>query len=702
MILTPRQRTTLDSLCRRIVPDAYSPRDGPGIDLAARVEERLANGDPTLARQVATLLSMFDHPFTGFLFYGTPRRFTNLSGAEQDARLASWEQSRLAIRRTIFQALRRLIVSTYYANPGTHAGIGFRGPFYNREPVVPWEGALLGTSNDDEPVARVASPQHTALNVERTPPDALSAAKFSSGLEGTTQGHEIERDTNISADVCVIGTGAGGAVAAARLAEAGYDVVMLEEGGYWTESNFTELEADMVPRLYADAGARATDDLSISILQGRSVGGSTTINWMITLRTPDWVLDEWEAEHSSEGMGPSDLAPVFDLIEEEIHARLVPDDAHSPSNRIILDGAQKLGWKASVAKINAKNCLRAGFCGLGCRYGAKQSTLVTYIPRALAAGARLYSDVRVEQIEQIERGAKAPKKRVHGTVLDRVTARPTRAFTVEAPIVVLAAGAVGTPIILQRSGLGGGGVGKYLRLHPTSVAVGVYDREIYAAAGIPQSAVCNEFHRGNGTDYGFWIESPALQPALASVAIPGFGAEHRALIERSPNLATLIVLIRDGVERGRSYGKVFLDRRGRTHIRYRMRKDDLNNMLEGLAAAARVQFAAGATEVRTLHSPMCRMRSEADLRLVKRGPHGPNQLGLFSAHVNGTCRIGIDPRTSGCTPDCERHGVPALYIADGSILPTAPAVNPQETIMALATIIAGRIKEQYSTVGGGR
>lgn len=683
-VLTLAQQATLDALCRRIVPAGYAP-DGPRIDLAASVAARLAGGDSTLREQVAMLLTLFDHPLTALVFTGRPRRFTALGPDEQDASLRGWGQSRIALRRTVFQAFRRLILSTFYATPATHPAIGFRGPLHLREPVVPWEGPLDGVPSDAEPVARTggerASHLHHAIGASPAP-------------RGITQGSEMHGDVTLTADVCVIGTGAGGAVVSARLAEAGYDVVMLEEGGYWTAGDFTEDEAEMVPRLYADRGARATDDLAISLLQGRCVGGSTTVNWMIMLRTRDWVLDEWAREHGTEGMQPSDLSPVFDLIEQETHARLVPPDAHAPGNRIILDGAARLGWSATPATINAKDCIRAGFCGVGCRYGAKQSTLVTYVPRALTAGARLYSDLRVDRIDQIERGGKAPLKRVRGTVIDRATHEPRHAITVDAPIVVLAAGAVGTPTILQRSAMGGGGVGRYLRLHPTSAVIGVYDRQMYGTAGIPQSALADGFLHGE-RGYGFWIECPSLLPGLASVAVPGFGDEHRRVMERFPQLGSLIVLARDGAERGRSDGDVRVDRRGRARIRYRLGERDAQTLHDGLAAAARLHLAAGAREALTLHEPGIHVRSERDVDDIAAARRGPNRLSVFSAHVNGTCRIGTDPRTSGVSPSAERHGVSGLYVADGSIFPTAPGVNPQETIMALATIIARRIIDRH-------
>ncbi len=684
-----RQRRTLDALCRRIIPAAFAHGAG-SVDVGSALEARLEH-DNVLRGKVALLLTAFGSRICAVLFNGSYDRFESLDGSRQDAILRKWEESSLGLRRTVMQAFRKLILSTYYAMPEAHAEIGFRGPLYSRETEVEWEGALNGVSSDDEPIARAIAAdirtvhQHMAQDAanasERVPP-------------GVTQFCDVSGDINISADVCVVGTGAGGATAAARLAEAGYDVVILEEGGYWREANFTEQEHEMVPRLYAERGNRATEDLGISLLQGRAEGGSTLVNWMIMLRAPEWVLAEWQRNHGTVGMSAREMADAYEIVENDVHARVVPADAHAPNNRVILEGAASSGWKSTEAKINARQCIRAGFCGLGCRYGAKQSTLLTYIPRALDAGARLYSDARVDRIRIAESGGRAPVKEVSGEIIDRETHAPRARFTVRAPIVVLAAGAVGTPAILQRSGLGGGGVGKFLRLHPTTAVVGRFDREMYGTAGIPQSALSDQFIRENN-DYGFWIECPALLPGLASAAIPGFGASHRAIMEQFPNLASLIVLNRDGSDLGVSNGDVTAARNGSTRIRYKMSSSDSRTLAQGIRAAAQMQFAAGAREVLTLHSPQLQFTSPNELNRILSAPRGVNQLGLFSAHVNGTCRIGGDRSSSGCSPDGERYGAPGVFVADGSLFPTAPGVNPQNTIMALATIVAQRIMNRH-------
>jgi choline dehydrogenase-like flavoprotein len=685
--LSPAQRAALDAFIPCVL-DGAPPGTESRADLVERCDARLEALPPHRRAQLGLALDVLAGRIAVSLAIVTPRRFDSLSVAQQRRCFGRWLDSPLAPLRSAAHSVRRLILAVHYARPEVAEAIGYAGPLHLRSPQVPWEGPLSGVSRPDEPVARgpVVLPTHIA-------PPPLP--------RGVIPAVAMRDDRHRTADVVVIGTGAGGAVTAARLAEAGFEVVVLESGAYRTRADFDEREAELTEKLYAEGGLRTTDDASVALVQGNTVGGSTTVNWMIMLRTPDFVLDQWAAESGVYGMTPREMSPVFERVEREVHASAVPEDAHSANNRILLDGARSLGWKVSTAQINATNCVRCGFCGVGCRHDAKQSTLVTFVPRALTAGATLHADTHVDRIEVRERDTGSgtpPLKRVHATVRDPYSGRPARTLTIDAPIVVVAGGAIGTPALLQRSGLGGGGVGHWLRVHPTTAVWGRYDRDIVTSTGIPLTTMCDEHLRWRGTDFGFWIETPPMHPSFTAAAMPGFGQSHAALMSSFNQLGVLIGLTRDGAERSRSSGRIQVNRRGETSITYALTPEDQRRVRASLSATAQLHFAAGAREVGTMHSTPIVVRSVADVARLEDGSVGPNRIGLFSAHVNGTCRMGTDPSTSGATPEGERHGVRGLYISDGSLLPTSLGVNPQETIMAVATVLAERMAMRHAGI----
>ena len=669
--LSAVRRATLAAAAGRIVPHAFVvPERGEALvtSIVAAIARLAAPKRSDLETALDLLGSRWAILATGI----HPVPFALLGAAEQDRLLDRWIRSRVAVMRSVVQAIRRMVLLAEYATAQAEAELGYQGAYFSRGPLFGWEGPLEGVGSDADPIRR--APRSTPVPVPRPNPwkSELPAA-----------------DAVLKTGVLIIGSGAGGAVAAARLAEAGHEVLVLEEGPPLDAENFSENEPLLRGRLYAEGGLRATDDASVAMLQASTLGGGTTVNWMIMLRTPDRVLDEWAARHGTEGMAPRDFAPVFDLIEREVHARTVPDDAHSANNRTLIDGARKLGWSVHAARINARDCIRTGFCGSGCRYGAKQSALVTFLPRAVAAGARVMTSARATRVEIAERGGGFPVKRV--TVVLSPRGETARTVTIETPVVIVAAGAVGTPVLLQESGFGGGGVGRFLRLHPTTMVLGVHDRDIWGATGIPLSAVCDEHLRRDPNGYGFWIECPPMYPAMAAAAVQGFGAVHRETMLRYRSCASLIALVRDGADLDASNGDVTALKHGRTRIRYRLGAADARHLKAAIVAAARIQLASGAREVHTLHAKPVVVRSERALAAIDARAVGPNEVALFSAHVNGTCRMGTDTASSGTDPHGERRGAPGVFVADGSLLPTALGVNPQETIMALSTIVAERI-----------
>ena len=632
-MFTHRQQRTLAALCRRVVPASDTT---PGINLPAAIAERLAAGPEYQRARLRQALDTLGNPAFVFLLCGRMRPFADLPDAVQDGLLRKCESSRIPVLRLLLEGPRRLIAHTWYSQPASHAEL-----HYTPNVQLPVDDAA--------PV--VASRARDRARVRSVPGGVVEA---------------VECETELRADVCVIGSGVGGSVAACTLSESGTDVVILEAGPYRSAADYSTSEFDAVRDLYADAALRTSDDLSISLLQGRCAGGGSTINWMVMLRTPDYVLEEWARVHGVEGMSSAEMRSVFERFERESGVGAVAEHAHSPANRILLDGARQLGWRAHATNLNARECLRTGLCGLGCPYDAKQGMLKTHLARALGAGARMVCNAHAQFI----------RSNVGDHAVHAITSAG-HTVIVRAKRIIVAAGAVETPALLHRSGLGNQNVGRHLRLHPTTAVVGVYDHAIQAGTGIPLSAVCNEFAQLRG-DYGHWIETAPLTPGLASVALSGFGASHRDRIREYPHLAPLIVLVRDGVPDDPTQARVRWQRGGRTRIDFRLSAADRAIMIHGMESAARIHFAMGARSVFTLHPGNPRLTGEVDIARIRSANLKGDPM-LFSAHVNGTCRMTGSPSSGVCAPDGSVRGAPGIYVMDGSLLPTAPGVNPHET-----------------------
>jgi choline dehydrogenase-like flavoprotein len=656
-MLTSRQRRTLETLCRRIAPAASKHSDSVIFDAVSR---RIADMTAHHRRRLLLALNLIGSPSLALLLLGRPRGFGELSPEMQDLLLQRCEHHRLFTLRLAFTAVKRLIVNTWYGLPQALAEIRHPGPLHERAPLLAWEGAL----DSAQPV------------VAHTPRDRVRTRE---PMRNIIEASQIPGDLTVTTQFCIIGSGVGGSTAACVLAEAGRDVVILESGPFRTAADFPSDETTALRELYADAGMRGTDDLSLSILQGRCVGGGSTVNWMVMLRTPDYVLEEWARDHGVVDMSPGEMRAGFERFERENGVGRVADAAHSRANRLLLDGSRALGWRVESANVNARECMRSGACGLGCPYDAKQSMLKTYLARALDSGAHLYSGVHAVRITNTA-GMK---------VVYAISSTGAR-VTIRAHRVILAAGAVETPALLQRSGLGNHNVGKHLRLHPTTAVVGVYDECVYAGTGIPLTAVCDEFVRLHG-DYGHWIETAPLAAGLAATVLPGFGEAHRSQMKAYAHFAPLIVLARDGSPDDPSRGRVQWERRGRARIDYRLSHADRAILIHGMESAARIHFAMGARSVFTLHRAEETLRSTNDITKIRSANRRFGDPMLFSAHVIGTCRIGASARDGACNPDGELRGSNGIYVMDGSLLPTAPGVNPHETIAGMVHLLAGKM-----------
>lgn len=502
---------------------------------------------------------------------------------------------------------------------------------------------------------------------------------------GVLRGRELEGDLSLACQVCVVGTGAGGAAAAARLAVAGHDVVAVEAGGYHAAADFDQRELAMLEAMYAEDGRRATSDLAIPVLCGRSVGGSTTHNTGYVYRAPPAILDRWRREAGVD-WSEDDAARLYHEAATDIGVTDAQPSDLNRNNALVLDGARALGWRARrTAHNRSGGCSGCGYCMLGCAYNRKQSALVTYVPRFLAAGGRLVADAPALRIRR-DRGA----WRVDG-IFRRADKSPSgHRYAISAQRVVVAAGAIDTPALLERSGLGGPARGRRLRLHPAAAVAARFDEPVVAWRGVPQMAMVEEFASFFDDGYGGYLLMPvSATPALLAPLVPGIGFAHRSAMAELPHVAFGCALVHD-----ETAGRV-RDRAGpglRPRIDYWPDRADTATLLRGIADLARLYFAAGARECRLPleGSPPARDPTEVDRILARCNP-APHRLLLQSVHPQGSCPMGANPRTCVARPDQELHDAPGIHLADTSLFPCSLGVPPQLTAMALGLRAAERI-----------
>ncbi len=485
----------------------------------------------------------------------------------------------------------------------------------------------------------------------------------------------------LEADVVVVGSGAGGGVLAGRLAEAGRRVVVLEMGGYFNEADFNQLELWAYENLYRGGGITATEDGSVALMAGSNLGGGTTVNWTNCLRTYPWVREQWAREFGLEGLD----GPEYDACLDAVFARLGVNDACSDYNgphQRLHEGCEKLGYAFRRITRNADRAAydpdTAGLLGFGDQSGSKQGTLKTYLMDAVDHGAEVLVRCRVERV--LTEGGRAAG--VEGVYAD-ADGRRAR-VVVRAPQVVAAGGALESPALLLRSGIGGPAVGRYLRLHPATAVNGVYGEPQRGWWGAPQTGLSDEFSDLED-GHGFLIEGGHASPGVAGSAVPWeSGAQHKDDMARSPETAGFVLLVRD-----RGHGEVTIDRDGNAVHRYAL-ADELDDRIfrRGLVELVRLHEAAGAEEIYTLHRRIHRWRRGEDLDSFAAGVHdaslAPNEHATFALHQMGSCRMGADPATSVANPWGELHDTPGVWIGDASAFPTASGTNPMATVMALA------------------
>lgn len=503
------------------------------------------------------------------------------------------------------------------------------------------------------------------------------------------------RDVSESADVCVVGSGCGGASLAAWLAERGRSVVLVEQGGYYTKEDFDQRELNMLAKIDGGRGLHASEDVSISLTYGNNVGGASVHYWADSYRTPPDRLLEWRDVFGIQGHSEEALAPHFAEIERDLNVHRATDVYANKMNLLVERGARALGWHVERVPQARKACRASGHCMQGCSYDAKQSQLVTYVPRALAAGGRLYSDVRAEQLELSGRRVAA----LVGRVLERATGRPAGpSLRVEARAFVIAAGGYGTPELLLRQGFKHRlpALGEHLFTNPCPMAHALFDEDIIQWRNIPAAWGVEEFRlaRYDGArrvfgrpatsrylEGGYLFMPNQLQPGMLAALLPGFGQSHAALMKHLAKLGGTICWI-DDVEPGRVRVEG-----GRRRIEMPLTGGNGERLRDAWKKQAQLLFAVGAKQVLFGDAEDTRIDGPSQIDdAVRKLSLRPGRNVLAAPHPGGAARMGASALDSVVGYDHRVHGIDNLFVADPSVFPSPPSVDPSLTILAFSRV----------------
>jgi choline dehydrogenase-like flavoprotein len=636
-VLTRREASIFAGLADAVVMPT-APRPGiAGTDAVTGFDGWLARA-PRLNR-IALRASLL----------GLGLRTRGMDRGQRAAALARLCRSRVPVVPQLMEALRAVSAASYYGDDGVMRGLGYDAG----------ERVRRGRAVRD-------ATEVSALHAAPSPVAPLAPAG------GVVDGSRITGERVVRADACVIGSGAGGAVVAKELAEAGMRVVLLEEGEHITADAFSARPRDMLPRLYRDAAQHATLGRPPILLPlGRAVGGTTLVNSGTCFRTPDAVLERWRTEFGLHDLTPEALAPHFERVERELNVQPVPPELAGANAHIARRGAERLGWSGDFISRNVRGCVGSGVCAYGCPANAKQHVGVTYVPKAHAAGATTYTGVRARRIER--RGRRA-------TGVEAATSGGGR-LRVHTDTVVVAAGAIHTPALLARNGLGAdaGQLGRNLSLHPATAVWAVMDEVVDMARGVPQSYFIDEFAFD-----GIMLEGIAGPPDYVAMGLPAAGERHRELMDGYRSMAQFGLMVHD-------------DSRGRVHslgghpvVRYDISDADTARVRRGLEHLADLFWAAGA---HTVLLPIARLQElhDGDSSPLRELDVRPEDLKLMAFHPLGSARMDARPSHGVLDGDCRVHGTEGVYVCDGSAIPSSLGVNPQITIMTLATRLAAHL-----------
>jgi choline dehydrogenase-like flavoprotein len=515
--------------------------------------------------------------------------------------------------------------------------------------------------------------------------------------------------TGLKCDVLIVGSGAAGTTLAATIAETtDLSVALAEKGPYYGAEFFNQRELEMMT-LLAQNGARATSDGAIPVAGGECVGGGTTVNYALSFDPIPAVWQRWRRQYGLHGFSFDPKASDYGIdglnLTTALHEVRTKSHVHEPSdaevndnNRVFAEGCRALGVSARKFELNMRGCIGCGFCGQGCAYNAKLGTMVTYLPDALKRGVRLVHHCSINTLQFEHSRAGLQVVGASGSVAatkpgSRPNSVPPGPISIEAKLVIVSAGSIESPALLQRSQLPDpfDRVGRGLVLHPSLPIAGVFDRRLRNYRGITGSYYSDHFYAG----HGFMLECLFDHPIDAAIAIPGFGIEHFDIMRNYGSLAGFGAMLVDTPSDANRVSAVA----GSVNpvIRYSLTEPDKRRLRFAAARMVEIMFAAGAREaILTSHEPLTSrrnaiFRSPSEAALCDKLTFAPNETLVSSAHVQASLKMSENPRTGVADSRGEVHGVRGLMVCDSSAFPTSCGANPMIAIMTLARYQGRRV-----------
>ena len=505
-------------------------------------------------------------------------------------------------------------------------------------------------------------------------------------------------DTLITAHVCIIGSGCGGATVAHKLGQQGANVVILEQGGYYPTQTFDQDELNMNGKISADRSLRTSSDGGTSLLSGHNVGGASVHYWADSFRTPKDRLELWAKGYGIEGHDLAALTPAWDELTSTLNVHPAKDEYFNRMNQLVKEAAEKLHWEGERVPQARKNCQKSGHCMQGCLYEAKQSQLVTHLRQAVDHGARIYSDVRAETLAFQGNGVRT----LYGSVIDRAKGKPSgRKIRVEAKAYVLAAGGYNSAAFLMRNGFKETHpmLGKHFAFNPSPMVHALYNEDIVLWRNIPAAFGIEHFRLAKFTDNGKYVEGGyllmpnQLQPGTLAATIPYVGERHAHWMNQLHRIGSTIGWIDDYPK---ELGEIVLDSSGATRVNYPFGEVTTAMIRDLVSKQIQLHFAAGASEIVVSGSQGITLKPGDSLSAIEKMHVTAGGLHMGAPHPSGGCIMGSNIKSSVVDSTHRVHGKTNLFVADSSVFPTSASVDPSFTIMAFSYIAAKHIQNHIS------